>query len=163
MSRIGFPAWPRGCHTDPATAPQAFDALALGTPVGADDPASSLVSTRSRCCAGPGRQPDAVHAALAEHASARAAVDALLLDGALSVRQAADLLGVTAGRVRQRLTAGSCRPSSPTGRELRGLDRVLAALPDDVRPLPERYDLDPFTRSPTRDTPPGRTSQLLVA
>jgi len=62
---------------------------------------------------------------LAERASARTAVHGvLLLDGALSVRQAADLLGVTAGRVRQRLTArtlqgvhtrrgGSCRPSSP--------------------------------------------------
>ncbi len=112
---------------------------------------------------------------LAERASARTAVDGvLLLDGALSVRQAADLLGVTAGRMRQRLTArtlrgvhtrrgGSCRPSSPTGRELRGLDRVLAAVPDDVRPLRECYDLDPFTRSQSRDTPPGRTSQLLVA
>jgi len=42
---------------------------------------------------------------LAEHALARTAVDVLSLDGALSVRQAADLLGVTAGRVRQRLTA----------------------------------------------------------
>jgi len=63
---------------------------------------------------------------LAERASARTEVDGvLLLDGALGVRQAADLLGVTAGGVRQRLTArtlrgvhtrrgGSCRPSSPS-------------------------------------------------
>ena len=40
VSRIGFPAWPCGCHTDTATAPEAFDALASGTPVDADDPAS---------------------------------------------------------------------------------------------------------------------------
>ena len=49
----GFPAWPRGCDTYPSTATRAFDALALGPPVGADDPASSLMSTSSRCCAGP--------------------------------------------------------------------------------------------------------------
>jgi len=60
----------------------------------------------------------------AERPSSRTAVDGvLLLDGALSIRQAADLLGVNAGHMRQRLTArtllevhtgrgGSCRRSS---------------------------------------------------
>ncbi len=42
----------------------------------------------------------------AERPSSRTAVDGvLLLDGALSIRQAADLLGVNAGHMRQRLTA----------------------------------------------------------
>ncbi|MGH8890506.1 MAG: DNA-binding protein, partial [Acidothermaceae bacterium] len=69
------------------------------------------------------------------------------LEDALTVKAAADRLGVSEGRVRQRITARSLLGIDFGGvwrlpafqftddGQLRGFDRVLQAMPDDVHPI----------------------------
>jgi hypothetical protein len=70
-----------------------------------------------------------------------------LVSDALTVKEAADLLGVTSGRIRQRITARSLLAFDAGGtwklptfqfdgnKVVRGLDRVVPALPPDAHPL----------------------------
>lgn len=126
---------------------EALDALAFATPAQADEPAASLSAHDEAVLREAGslgyKMPP-----LARRASAHTALRTVrLLEGALSVEEAAERLHVSKGRVRQRLTQRTLLGIDVSGNwklpafqftadgELRGIDRVLPALPSDVHPL----------------------------
>lgn len=142
----------------------ALTALARRTPAEAGEPATSLSEQEERVLreAGSLLEPMPILERRASAATTVAALD--LLADALTVKQAAGRLGVTDGRVRQRLSARTLLGVDSTGGwklpafqftedgELRGLDQVLPALPDDVHPLVVRYFLTtPSTELPVND------------
>lgn len=132
----------------------ALTALARRTPAGAGDPAASLSEHEETELREAGSLAMPMPA-LDRRASAGTTVAALqLLSDALSVKQAARRLRVTDGRVRQRLTARTLLGvATASGWKLpafqftddgqvRGLDQVLPAMPDDVHPLVVRHFLN---------------------
>ena len=125
----------------------ALSTLASQTPTESSDPVSSLSEAEEGLL----REAGSLNApmpALGKRPSARTTVAAVqLLEGALTVQEAAARLNVSAGRVRQRLTERTVLGVESAGvwklpkfqfdasGHVRGLDQVLPALPEDVHPL----------------------------
>lgn len=125
----------------------ALKTLALSTPAEAGDPVASLSEHEESVLREAGSLTMPMPP-LERRASVSTTVIALrLLADALSVKQTAQRLKVTDGRVRQRLTARTLLGvDTASGWKLpvfqftdegqvRGLDQVLPALPNDVHPL----------------------------
>lgn len=126
----------------------ALEMLASSTPAGAEGPASTLTLDEERALREAGSLREELPP-LAQRASLGTAMQRLVLvTDALSVKQAAATLEVSEGRIRQRLAArtlfgvqaaqGWRLPRfqfTQDGQLLRGLDRVLPALPADVHPV----------------------------
>jgi hypothetical protein len=136
----------RGITTGEGDLARALE-LALGRYLSAPGSAPLSVQQRSALLTG-GLDLDATGAY--EAAATRAAVEyAALVATSLSVREAADRLGVDGSRVRHRILAGDlwALPASagrrrlpavqfaPDGGLVPGLPEVLRALPDDLHPL----------------------------
>ena len=135
-------------HTNVAELLISLDLIADSLPAGADDPAAGLTEAEEAAlrAAGSLREPMPEPA---ERASVRTAVkDAAIRSSALTVRQAAKQLGVTDGRIRQRLTArtlygmlvdGAWRlprwQFGEDGKPIRGLEKVLPRLPEEMHPV----------------------------
>ena len=135
-------------HISSEEALAALEALADTTPAGAADPPSTLTVEEEQVLREAGSLQHALPP-LGRRASSRTVTQqlALVADG-LNVKQAAATLGVSQGRIRQRLGARSLFgvPDSAgwrlprfqftaEGSLLRGLDQVLPALPQDVHPV----------------------------
>jgi hypothetical protein len=126
----------------------ALEMLAASTPAGAEAPPSTLTDDEERALRAAGSLREGMPP-LAERASLLTTVQQVaLVTDALSVKQAAFALGVSEGRIRQRLAArtlfgvqaaqGWRLPRfqfTENGQLLRGLERVLPALPTDVHPV----------------------------
>lgn len=125
---------------------EALEHLALLTPVGVSDPAKSLTHAEEDALREAGSLQHAMPA-WADRASTRTELWLMqVLSDALSVKDAAGLLGVTEGRVRQRLTARTLLGVERSGgwllprfqfsetSELPGLAEVLPAFPRDSHP-----------------------------
>ena len=134
-------------HLDPGALIAQLEQLADTVPAGAGDPAASLSIHDEKVL----REAGSLGFDLppvAERASTASAVrTAWLLADALPVSEAAQLLHVTPGRVRQRITARTLLAVNTDGGwrlpafqftdagVLRGLERVLPKLPEGVHPL----------------------------
>ena len=125
----------------------AFDALTFSTPAHSEDPAASLSEHDEAVLRETGSLAYEMPP-LAERASAKTAMRTVqLLEDALTVQQVADVLKVSPGRVRQRLSKRTLLGIDVAGNwklpkfqftadgEVRGLDQVLPGLPSDVHPL----------------------------
>jgi hypothetical protein len=125
----------------------ALSDLAARTPTASSDPTSSLTEVEESVLREAGSLATPMPS-LSERPSAQTAVAAIrLLETALTVKDAARKLDVSDGRVRQRVaerTLVGVETSSgwklpafqfTDDGDVRGLDRVLPVLPDDVHPL----------------------------
>ena len=135
-------------HVSSEEALSALELLADSTPEGVYDPSSALSTEQERTLREAGSLREDLPS-LAERTSTRTLVAGLALaSDSLSVKQAATALGVSEGRIRQRLAArtlfglaasGGWRlprfQFAEHGQLLRGMDQVLPVLPDDVHPV----------------------------
>jgi len=135
-------------QTSPAELLIGLDQLADALPAGAHEPTAGLTEHEEEVlrAAGSLQQP---MPAPGERASLRTAVkDAAIRSSALTVRQAAKQLGVTDGRIRQRLTARTLHGMlvdgawqlprwqfGEDGKPIRGLEKVLPRLPEGMHPV----------------------------
>lgn len=133
--------------------------LASSTPAGLAEPAGAPSTHDEAVLREAGSLAEPLPS-LVERGSATTAVATLaLLRDALTVKQAAARLRVTEGRVRQRIASRSLLGIPAAGGwrlplfqftesgEIRGLDRVLSALPENVHPLVVQW----FLTTPHRD------------
>jgi hypothetical protein len=134
-------------HVGPSMLLTQLANVAAQMPAGADQPTSAFTPSEREALVRAGSLVEKLPA-FDELASVRTAVRvAQLEDASLTVKQVADLLDVTEGRVRQRLTNGTLLGSKTSASwripefqfadngELPGWDRIVAALPRDAHPL----------------------------
>ena len=135
-------------HVSSEDALSALESLADSTPEGVHDASSALSIEQERILREAGSLREDLPS-LAQRASTRTLAAGLALaSDSLSVRQAAAALGVSEGRIRQRLAARTLFGTAAAGgwrlprfqftehgQLLRGLDQVLPVFPEDVHPV----------------------------
>ena len=135
-------------HVSSEDALSTLESLADATPEGVHDPSLALSIDQERILREAGSLREDLPP-LADRASTRTLAAGLALaSDSLSVKQAAAALGVSEGRIRQRLAARTLFGIAASGgwrlprfqftehsQLLRGMDQVLPVLPEDVHPV----------------------------